>query len=372
VQYLRGFAAILVVLMHANAMMRYPEYFGASPLRLVNIGLFGVAIFFVISGFIMAVVALGPNLEPTVSTRTFILRRFLRIVPFMWVCVIGYNLLSFIGTGKVEWAPALRALTLWPVGELKPNVIWTLRHELLFYLLFALTLLPARRRPWLLALWLVAPLALGAAMPALGFPHVFPGQGLREFFNMAFLGGAHGANLQFGLGLLIGLLWVRGDAVTAPRLPLGPLVTLAVTVGATILIEIATPQVTYYPLLALMWTAVAGLVVWTGVTILPRRGLLDTTGRGLGDASYAIYLVHNAALLVLLAVAARFKSAAPPLVVWLGVSIGAILCGLAVHWIVEKPLVTYLTRRTRRPAHASTEPDAASAALEVRPNESAG
>ena len=57
IQLLRGLAALLVILAHANLMMRYPRYFGVSPFDIKDAGIFGVTIFFVISGFIIAIVS---------------------------------------------------------------------------------------------------------------------------------------------------------------------------------------------------------------------------------------------------------------------------------------------------------------------------
>lgn len=345
IQYLRGLAAILVVVMHANAMMRYPEYFGRSPEHLVQTGLFGVAVFFVISGFVMAIVALDPQGAPKVSMSDFIRRRFVRIVPFMWLCIIGYNALTFAGTHRVEWAPFLRALVLWPIGELKPNVIWTLRHELLFYCLFAFTLLGGRRYPRLLAAWLVAPLVFAIAAPFLAGRLAYLAPPAAELLHVVVEGSANGAQLQFGAGMVLGLLWLRGKTFMAPRAPCGPLVVLLVVILATVLIEVATPRLGYPPARLLVWTLSASLVVWLGLIIHPSWGWPDQVGRLLGDASYAIYLVHNAALLLLLEVSARFKIGLPVHVFWLLFVVIAACAGVVVHKFVEVPLMRWTSNR---------------------------
>jgi len=72
VQALRGFAALLVVLGHT-------EY---APPGMRPLGTFGVDIFFVISGFIMAMIV-DRNPEK------FLLRRFVRILPLYWTATLG-------------------------------------------------------------------------------------------------------------------------------------------------------------------------------------------------------------------------------------------------------------------------------------------
>ena len=56
IQLLRGCCALLVVASHANLMMGYPQYFNVVPFAIRLSGLFGVAVFFAISGFIIALV----------------------------------------------------------------------------------------------------------------------------------------------------------------------------------------------------------------------------------------------------------------------------------------------------------------------------
>lgn len=59
IQLLRGVAAMLVVLSHANIMTGYPQYYSQNPFAFHEAGTFGVAMFFVISGFIIMLDATG-------------------------------------------------------------------------------------------------------------------------------------------------------------------------------------------------------------------------------------------------------------------------------------------------------------------------
>ncbi|WP_375285500.1 acyltransferase family protein [Sphingomonas sp.] len=345
IQLLRGWAAILVVIFHANGMMGHAPYFGTHPFVLGDVGGFGVAVFFVISGFIIAIVALDPAGAPTMSLRDYAIRRFMRIVPFMWLCVIGYNLLSFAGTREMEWAPFLRAMVVWPVGELKPNVLWSLRHEFLFYLLFALTMLLPVRRPWVLAAWFAAPLVLWLAL--LPFPlETTPWHPYRlEIVRVVLFGSESGANLQIGAGFLLGLAWLAGKPALRERVPYGlGVATAAVTAGALIIIAEGSP-----PGLArtVLWTGLSAGIVYLGIVGRAPDGPLRRMGMLLGNASFAIYLVHNPALLVLLEASKRVRGLLPLPAFLVVFVVAATLAGVFVHLLVEKPLISWLAHGRR-------------------------
>src|SRR4051794_23488664 len=159
VQHLRGLAALAVVIEHVNGLMGLGKYLASSPVSVpLHAGAAGVNLFFVISGFIIVVISLrSPDLHPRLSFGEFIRRRAARIIPFLWVCVAGYATLRYLGRGEVSWDSYLRAFFLYPIGPVNPNQVWTLRHELLFYLVFATVLVLPRLRFWLIAAWFVSP-----------------------------------------------------------------------------------------------------------------------------------------------------------------------------------------------------------------------
>lgn len=339
IQYLRGFAAILVVIWHANWLVSLPPSYGYSPFQLAETGLFGVAVFFVISGFIITIVSLGSS---RVSLNEFVTRRFLRIIPFMWACVIGYNLLSLAGRGKLDIAAALRAMVLWPIGELRPHIVWTLRHELIFYILFALTMLRAKPRPILLTIWFVCPLLwYGAAR--LFWPVLLqPQTAASDLASTILYGNIMMPNLQFGAGFAFGLLWLKGSRLMRPRNSSALLVTIGMTVLSTAIVGSTLSEDN--GLRALYWTLFASIVVWSGIVSLDRSGPLQSLGMLLGNASYSIYLTHNAVLLVLIQASARVHDPLPaPLFLVLSVAL-CVVAGVIIHWYGEQPLIAYCRR----------------------------
>ncbi len=137
---------MFVVVDHTAGMARFEKYFGVDVFDgFLTKGACGVDVFFLISGFIICVIALnGPQLTPRISWSAFAERRFSRIVPLMWVAVLSYVALRVLGRGAFFPGPYLRALTLFPVADVQPPQIWTLRHEAVFYAVFAISFLIGR------------------------------------------------------------------------------------------------------------------------------------------------------------------------------------------------------------------------------------
>lgn len=349
-QYARGIAALLVVMDHCASLMAASPKIGRSPAAFLEYGYIGVPIFFIISGFVITMVALDRNLTARVSLAHFAEKRFVRIVPFMWVCIIGYNALSLAGTGVVEWGPFLRALSLWPSGEVKPNVIWTLRHEALFYIVFGLTMLLPKRVSAVLALWVAAPLIIGIFFPH--FRDVLTSRSPTDPTPWSLL--FSDANLLFGLGMAIGLWRLRHPGFLMAELPGGAMAAFAA--AAAMLLAVA----------ALGWRS--GTIAQIGVSLLSLvlvtfciairpspNARMTGLALLLGDASYSIYLVHNAVLLVLLAAVSGMTSRIGLWAVYSICVVSAVIGGVAVHLLVERRLIRLVGKwmpRRGRPSMA--------------------
>ncbi len=159
IQYVRGIAAVAVVLDHSAGMGAFEKYFGAIVFNdFLKFGAHGVDVFFVLSGFIIAYVALHPNLLPRLTFLDFYKRRAVRILPLMWLAIGSYAALRMLGGITADWVDYLRAATLFPIGQVAPLNIWTLRHETLFYLLFGVSWLAYRRARHGIFFWFAAPL----------------------------------------------------------------------------------------------------------------------------------------------------------------------------------------------------------------------
>ncbi|WP_102959347.1 acyltransferase family protein [Mangrovicella endophytica] len=271
-QYMRGIAALMVVLYHAT---ENAARLGTNQLTQLTAGAAGVDIFFVISGFIMWVTTSGRD----IGSGEFMRRRLIRILPLYWAATLALAALAILVPqllksttfelqhflGSLFFVPVERPLT----GGYFPVVFvgWTLNYEMAFYLLFAVSLLlPERHRAWPLVAVLVAAAAAGALLePA----------GLAGFYTRPLI-------LEFGAGVLIGVLYTSRIAV--PRV-----VSLA-----SFLVGLA--------LLAALCMSEGGILIAGPMAALLVFGAvnLEKSSRPwriaplyvLGNASYAIYLTH--------------------------------------------------------------------------------
>jgi exopolysaccharide production protein ExoZ len=316
IQALRGMAALAVVAYHA---LQWSD--GGF-----DVGRAGVDVFFVISGFVMWHMTAGRDVAPAV----FLWRRWTRVAPLyalvtLVVLAIALRWPAFLPEVRPGWAHL--ALSLAFIPHLDPRGLpfptlppgWTLDYEAAFYLIFAAALAGPRR-------WR-AGLAVGGLAGATAIGFLYPS-------TLYFLG-ANPMLLQFAAGVGLGLAVQRG------RLPgrAGSAALFLAGVGLWAL-EGALGLFTelWRPLL---WGVPAVMVVGGGLGVeiagaLP--GIPRVVGRGLmalGDASYAIYLLHLPAT----AVVAHTLGYAHPWV-FLPASLAAsILAGLAARAWLEKPLL---------------------------------
>ncbi|HTZ93281.1 MAG TPA: acyltransferase family protein [Streptosporangiaceae bacterium] len=166
---LRGFAALCVVYEHFGARVLPGVH--AAVFSVFDPGLYGVLVFFLISGYIVPA-----SLERTGSVRAFWIGRLFRLFP-LFVFVIGvtlflnaFGLASVNGTNQDVTAAVFAHLFM--LNDLLggPNlvvVIWTLSYEMVFYLLLtALFTAGLHRRSGELAVSFgIGALMLGGLLP---------------------------------------------------------------------------------------------------------------------------------------------------------------------------------------------------------------
>ncbi len=332
IQYLRGIAAIAVVVAHTAGMANFDKYFGKYVLGgYLYKGALGVDLFFLISGFIISIVSLKQGtLAPSVSLKKFLERRFARIVPLMWVAILSYAALRFTGRGVFDAWPYVRAFFLFPAGPVAPNQIWTLRHELLFYLLFGISFLLTTRRTWILGAWCVAPLVYSAfSLPA--EPDTTLGQMLRIIANPV--------NVEFAAGFLLGLVWLLKTNRFSFTSPISPIVVLiGGFIGFTIIgyfldLGVETVQKT------LVSSAICLAILFVGVHVRCNPGWGDSLMQLFGAASFSIYLFHPHVVSACLGVWSHYAHGTPMILVIPGITAIAVLATIAVHLWIERPLV---------------------------------
>ena len=153
VEFGRGLAALAVVLSH-TFMPGFPDYLSFCHL----LGRWGVAFFFVLSGFIIYHVHSG-DLGAPERALNFAWRRFIRIFPTYWLVVfVALFVRQYLGNPEyrvpIDAAFVVGQIFMIP-QELFIPVAWSLRYELLFYSLFFVVILNFRIGVALFSLWLV-------------------------------------------------------------------------------------------------------------------------------------------------------------------------------------------------------------------------
>ena len=333
IQYLRGVAALAVVVFHAA------DRAGSS----FGVGAAGVDVFFVISGFIMWVVTSRRPPHPGV----FLLRRIERIVPLYWLVTLATAALAIAAPMAF---PAMRP-TLAHVGQsllfiphvapdglIAPLIVpgWTLSYEFFFYLIFAALLFaPLRLRAWLVSGCL---LALVLARPLSD-----PSNALWATFTDPIL-------LEFAAGVWLGWAWSND------RLP-GPAVAgLLIAGGLGALAWTAVSGVDVAPARLLLWGAPAALLVTGCVAIERHLGVPAWPAmQRLGDASYSIYLVHGLAISAVVRLLRPLADLPPPVTFGASLVVG-VASGLVVYAVVERPLSAWFSRSTPRVAPIAPRP----------------
>lgn len=346
VQALRAVAALLVVGAHLGGPSGFEDKLFGSAVLLgwtEHVGPMGVDLFFVVSGFIMAVTSrnLASGAQPASA---FLLRRITRIYP-CYVLVTAAVLAVFL------WRPDLVNSS----EDVRPDVVasflllpqeglplllvgWTLVYEMLFYVVLGATLLVHRSWLWwALGTWVALIVVLAP---------------LEQASSNVWVGLLLGPrNLEFVLGVGLAALVVAGR-IAVPRL-LCPL-AVALLVTAAALGPVDGPVEGWLRLAAVgLPTA---LLVYGVVGGELRHGWRAPGPLvAAGDASYSLYLVHVPALKVVgIALGLVVAEVVLPVRLLLLVLVAAVAVagGMLFYRWVEAPLITLVHDRAPRPRRA--------------------
>jgi peptidoglycan/LPS O-acetylase OafA/YrhL len=341
IQVLRAFAAFMVAVHHVQpdaAVLAQRSGASFAPSHLLP-WMAGVDIFFVVSGFIM-VHSSEKLFDNRDGPRLFLLRRLARIVPLYWAAttlflLVGLALPAALNSGAPSLAQIMSSYLFWPAlsteGLVQPiySLGWTLNYEMLFYVLFGLALLLPRA--------LVVPavtLGLAALVGAerLGGPLPLP----FGFWGQPIV-------LEFAAGMGLALLRRHGF-----RLP-GEYRWLAAGLGAAILLVAARlpAPLSAWTTLAFHGSAAALLVM--AASSGSGQSAPSALVRGLaevGDASYALYLIHPFAIRGLREVFLRIAPGWPLLFILVAL-VAAVVAALVVYHWFERPMTRQLRRWLR-------------------------
>ncbi len=338
-QVMRGLAALAVAVYHTNLILRQSVYGSIDVFREVSSrGWTGVNFFFVLSGFIIFYAHVRDIGQPR-KAGNYIWRRFVRIYPLYWVALTAYIVAAAIGIGHPDfsWGTVNLFLSymLVRVGELPEfplRIAWTLAYEIVFYAAFLVLILNRRLGIALCVGWLAAIL-----------------------YNGVYLGDANNLltqvwNLYFAMGAGAYFLFHR---IHDPRAGMAILVTgslILLALFASGIVEMSTPagQEAEWVQIGL-GIGFAGLMLGAIIVERVRTLKFPATLRLLGDASYAVYLVHSPVISVMAAINHKFFfGMLPEQAVFLIVLTTSVVAGVVFHMIIERPLLSILRRIGKR------------------------
>ncbi len=342
IQTLRGIAVMGVLVAH---LMSIEAKAGGDTLLspVFNLGMAGVDLFFVISGFIMVHTSWAKP-RGIGSVGSFLFARATRIYPLYWLVTLALVPIWLyrpgLVFGSIPGEPnLLRNFLLLPDDRLPLLAVgWTLIHEVFFYLVFVLSLLIPRR--WLVAFlgaWAVAVIAgsalgLGAVSPTTAI--------LFSPLSLEFVAGALAAVAFNATGrdngwaaLAVGLAWLLCAMAMAGPDPMA--------VFDDHLIRTA------------LFGAPCALLAYGAARIEAGGQTFPAWLAAIGDSSYALYLTH---VLTLTALSMLWRPFALPglwdnLIALPALTAGAIALGFATWAWLERPALR--TLRAFRPRHAT-------------------
>lgn len=316
IQMLRAVAALAVVFFH---------------IPLFRNGNWGVDIFFVISGFIMALVTAQ-------SSSYFFTKRVIRVVPLYWLgtlCVFAVALVlpSMLDNTTADVPGMLKSLFFIPYqkGEYVQPLLylgWTLNFEMFFYAVFALSMAISHRHRLLVCSSLLMALVL------LGELVTFETL-LARFYTQQIIA-------EFVLGMGCYAVYARTAAWRAAG-PRKGVRALLILVGLAALV--------YMPFAGDLAESLGRGVAWG----IPAAVLFLAMVHGLsgvrlpallvliGDASYSLYLFHPYVLKVFNKIFHVFD--APGLLAYLMVPVSIGLCcvvAVGIYRLVELPMTQWL------------------------------
>lgn len=342
IQALRGVAVLSVVLFHLVAFEQ--KYGGKETILPVifKFGLFGVDLFFVISGFVMVTITRG-KYQDIKQALLFLYHRTSRIYPAYWIysifvlCVFLIKP-SLVNSSQGNQVDLLSSFLLLPSKTLPLIMVgWTLIHEMYFYLIFFLVMLIIKERhmPFAILSWGTGIIFMNVCL------------NLTSPFSRLV---SHPLTIEFICGCFLAILFFRenNNRILATR--------LLVILTSMVLIASVYGYSRYHQLTGqidpegwwriLIFGVPAILLVLSFVNAEKNGNILHSSIVKIGDASYSIYLSH----ILTLSVAGRLwrmsssNSAYGNIIMIPLFLVLTIIVGIVSYHVIEMPLLRFSRR----------------------------
>jgi peptidoglycan/LPS O-acetylase OafA/YrhL len=351
---LRFFAALAVLASHLWMLAEEPNPLQPVARTLFAEGFAGVSFFFMLSGYILSH-SYGSRLrEGRIGRGEYFALRVARIAPLHWLCGLPFAIAALVTAGAASLPVSLANLALlqswvpdehWYFSLNEPS--WSLSDELFFYACFAaLAFWPTRRVAVLAGILLTAATFLVLWRTRSGHGAIHAGEAMTRTHWLTYI-----LPLTRLLDFTIGMVLYRlpRPGWTAARATGMELAALAALLGAMLLFpaigmaEAWRMQLAYLvPIALLIWSFGAGRGA------LSRQLARNTTLVLLGEASFALYLVHLPVIHGWIALDEARATPWPVLPLAGAMAGSAILLSVVVFVWVERPLLAVSRRWIRR------------------------
>lgn len=313
IQALRGIAVLAVVLFH---LMTIEQKYGGTQTILPDFfkfGMFGVDLFFVISGFVMIAVTRGKFQNLKQATR-FIYHRASRIYPTYWfysLLVLGVFLFkpTLVNSSQGNEVNILASFLLLPSEKLPLVMVgWTLIHEMYFYLIYFIFLLLITEKHLIKAL-----VSWGVVIVAVNIYFELSSPIEKLIF--------HPLTIEFITGCFLGIYFFRATNINKFRnilLFLAAFSVFIVSIYSHNLYQSYTGHTEPQNWWRVLIFGLPAITIVFCFLIAERNGFtIHSSIASIGDASYSIYLSH----ILTLSAAGR---------VWSEVSLDSVLDNLVI------------------------------------------
>lgn len=329
--YVRAAATLMVAIYHADVTNALGKYFGHRAFHGFFTPVAGeIDLFFLMSGVIMVVATHDRKTKlPRIDAAEFWWRRAIRLLPLLWLAVLLSSILIFlVHPADFVIGPTLRGLFLWPVGEVIPFTAWTIRYEVMFYIVFGMFFLLWPKLIFLAVAWFTAPLALALVGQA---PICEDGEFFHFFFSPY--------NMEFGAGVAVGMIYLRSPQFLKFDYSLGVIIALVLSIRCGLWLYPGPAMSAYSTFHVFLLMAPCLLIVSFALWTEPSRTFKPMIF--LGDASYSIFLFHPVAVSPVLILLKKAAPSLNPDISFALAAIAGIGFGCAIHVLIEKPLIKH-------------------------------